>query len=583
MAAIAATARSRARAARAAQASRERVIAQHEKRYVRVTDRYFAGFYRRVAPTCARVAASVRPTKAGDLTIYSEVYAKLGTYSWDQEARILSRVTTPVILGTMADGWKMASSEVGASVSFDLNARPVQSIIGGVGTRIRQVEDTSRQRIARMIADGTEKGLSVEQIVRGVKPGTTSVRGPIPEFPGIRGLVDSWTSTGTVGFRGGGTGVGSRSYLIARTEVANAYNLAAIDAYKTSGVAFVEVFDGQDCGWSSHNSPDLAHGSVRSVEDAGRQPISHPRCQRAFGARNDVDVASPSPYADSRARGGSVPGATPGIGAVDPLDADALHYSGYEKVARPTPAVAEAAQRSWERARVAEPSISRALQAVTDGRMVTFDDAMAQVAAAPGGDLAGFAARRKSLTSLSRKIDGDMAEARVKGAPIASADDAARAIGDTVRYTVRFTEGEYVAGTRQIVDELMAAGNRPLKWKPKWADDVDRGYRGINTNWIAPNGTVFEVQFHTPRSFYVKEINHAKYEVARLPTTPVATVQKLYDEMHDLAVTAELPPGAMLTEKEVLKLWDDVVRGVIAEPPPAGAGTSRGSRRPSRA
>ena len=545
-----------ARASRASQAARARTIAQHERRYRKVADRYFAGFYRRVAPTCARVARDVKLTKA-DLSIVSEVYAKLGTFAWDQETRILTRATSPVLIGAMTDAWRYVDAEVpGAGVSFDLNARPVRSIVGGVGLRIRQVEDTSRQRIATMIADGIEKGLSVEQIVRGVPPGKTSVRGPIPEFPGIRGLVDSWTSTGTVGFRGGGTGTGSRSYLIARTEVANAYNLAACDAYASSGVDFLEVFDGQDCGWSSHDSPDTAHGSIRSVEECARQPISHPRCQRAFGARLDATVAAPSPYADSRARGGSVPGATPGIGAVDPLDAEALHLSGYEKVSRPSADVAQAAQRQWERARAAEPGISKALQVVTDGRMVTYDEAFAQAAAAPGGDLAGFAARRKSLTSLSRKMQSEIDEVAVKEARAISGAEAATRMGDTVRYTVRFQPGEYGAGARQIAQELVDAGNRPwapinpktglpeVRWKVKWADDVDPAYRGINSNWVSPNGTVFEVQFHTPASFYVKEnLNHKLYEEWRLPTTSVARQQELVAEMARNIASIEVPGG----------------------------------------
>lgn len=565
-----------AAAAARTSATRDRVVARHRNEYRKRTDRYFAGFYRRNVGAFRSVAAEVQPTKA-DASLTSEIYAKLGRISWDQETRILSSSVEPVMIATVDSAFRLVGEELGAGISFDLNARPIRQILGGVGTRIQQVTDSSRTYVARSIAEGIDKGLSVEQIVRGVPPGTVNVRGPVPEFLGIRGLVDSWTSTGMPGFAGGGTGRSSRSYLIALTETGNAYNLSAMEAYAQGGVDFVEVFDGQDCGWSNHADPDLAHGSIRSLSDAQKHPLSHPRCQRAFAAREDATEARPSPYS----RDESVPGATPGIGAVDPLDANAVAHSGKE-LARPRADVAEASQRAFERARIAEADITRALQQVTDGRSVTFEQAMAELPAAPGGDLAGLAARRKGLSSLSRKIDSEIVEAAKEG-ELLSAAQAADRIGDTVRYTVRFAEGEYVAGQEQIVRELLDAGMRLKsdKWKVKWADDVDKGYRGINSNFVSPNGTTFEVQFHTARSFVVKELNHPLYEEARLLTTSVARKQALYEEMAQAIATVKTPPGTMLTLDDVLALQARSVAGeklslrlapppiVAPQPPPA--------------
>ncbi|GAA3304742.1 hypothetical protein [Streptomyces cinereospinus] len=67
-----------------------------------------------------------------------------------------------------------------------------------------------------------------------------------------------------------------------------AYNAGTLNRCRQAGVATVEVFDGGDCGWTSHQDPDKAARTVRTVEEAAEWPISHPRCRRGFGPRPDV-------------------------------------------------------------------------------------------------------------------------------------------------------------------------------------------------------------------------------------------------------------------------------------------------------
>lgn len=66
-----------------------------------------------------------------------------------------------------------------------------------------------------------------------------------------------------------------------------AYNTGTLNKSREAGVTHVEVFDGSDCGWTSHRDPDKANRTVRTVEEAAEWPISHPRCLRAFGPRPD--------------------------------------------------------------------------------------------------------------------------------------------------------------------------------------------------------------------------------------------------------------------------------------------------------
>ncbi|WP_329126030.1 hypothetical protein [Streptomyces sp. NBC_01353] len=54
------------------------------------------------------------------------------------------------------------------------------------------------------------------------------------------------------------------------------------------GCDWMEVRDGPDCGWQSHQDPDRAHGTLRTVQDALAHPVAHANCQRQFYPRPDV-------------------------------------------------------------------------------------------------------------------------------------------------------------------------------------------------------------------------------------------------------------------------------------------------------
>jgi hypothetical protein len=77
----------------------------------------------------------------------------------------------------------------------------------------------------------------------------------------------------------------AESATLAKSAVA--YNACTLNRAREAGVQFMQVFDGPGCGWSSHQDPDKANGSIRSVDEAAEWPISHPRCRRAFGPRPD--------------------------------------------------------------------------------------------------------------------------------------------------------------------------------------------------------------------------------------------------------------------------------------------------------
>lgn len=292
------------------------------RRVVLRVDRYFADFGR-------RFEASVRPglgeladrfaTKDVSTEIEAAVRLLVRTFGWNAETRRFLSFVGPALELVGGGAVEAVGAELGIDVSFDLFAR--KPLLDDVATRVVGISDTSRTRLASLIGDGLSKGLSIEQIVRGVPPGSSNIRGEIPAFAGIRGLVDSWLSTGTGRILGPGvSATGSRSYLVALTETAMAWNTSAIATYRGAGIGFVEVFDGDDCGWTSHNDPDLAARSIRTVDEAKAHPIAHPRCQRAFGAAVNASSTRPSPLA--RAAAPEAPGRPEYLDAVEAAERD---------------------------------------------------------------------------------------------------------------------------------------------------------------------------------------------------------------------------------------------------------------------
>lgn len=100
-------------------------------------------------------------------------------------------------------------------------------------------------------------------------------------------LRDTYDITHVTYANGARVGVGTYSEMVSLTKSAVAYNSGTLNEAVANGVEYFEVMDG-DCGWTSHDSPDRANGTIRLAEDCYANPISHPRCVRAFGPRPDV-------------------------------------------------------------------------------------------------------------------------------------------------------------------------------------------------------------------------------------------------------------------------------------------------------
>lgn len=163
---------------------------------------------------------------------------------------------------------------------------------------------------------------------------------------------------------------------------------------------------------------------------------------------------------------------------------------------------------------------------------------LTHVAEKTGGKMVGLENNVKSQGSLTRKI---FDRAELKGQP---PEYIAKTINDVLRYTTVFEPEKYVAGVKATVAELFAAGHKTKK-RPKNTWGEEKGYMGINAIFVSPDGAVYELQFHTPKSFWAKEDGtHDLYEEKRDLDVESDRYLELEKLQNAKFATVERPKGA---------------------------------------
>lgn len=178
-----------------------------------------------------------------------------------------------------------------------------------------------------------------------------------------------------------------------------------------------------------------------------------------------------------------------------------------------------------------EPNITRDIQGIVE---------------ASGGTMKGLEYRIKTKESFLRKVDADYQAARLDGANISKLQ-IANNTNDVIRYTGVADHdnlyGLYIA----VMSQLETDGYKIVKVKNTWSDTLNP-YRGVNTIIQAPNGQNFELQFHSPESFDLKQHElHELYEEYRKTSTSVARKRELLKKMFALS-------AALIKPKDIDKI-----------------------------
>jgi hypothetical protein len=121
----------------------------------------------------------------------------------------------------------------------------------------------------------------------------------------------------------------------------------------------------------------------------------------------------------------------------------------------------------------------------------------------------------------------------IQDEPDKSVEEHATDIHDGVRYTFLFDRQEYTKGIENATSLLESAGYEFGVRKNTWANEE---YKGINTRWRDYiSGIRFEIQFHTPESWQVKQQTHETYEKINNVLTPITEKERLREYQRQIS------------------------------------------------
>ncbi|KKY04827.1 hypothetical protein RM66_24320 [Xanthomonas phaseoli pv. phaseoli] len=154
--------------------------------------------------------------------------------------------------------------------------------------------------------------------------------------------------------------------------------------------------------------------------------------------------------------------------------------------------IAAEAQALLRRARQMEPQVTDMLQ---------------RIAARHGGQLAGTQHQLKSYGSLQEKLTQRMALKKQ------TLQEAAAGVNDALRYSVVLEPQDFTAGLRATLAALDDQGHARVKLTNQFTD-YPPVFKAINVTLRSPEGALWEIQFHTPETFALKERFHDLYKRA---------------------------------------------------------------------
>ncbi|WP_082336014.1 XopAD/skwp family type III secretion system effector [Pseudomonas syringae] len=152
--------------------------------------------------------------------------------------------------------------------------------------------------------------------------------------------------------------------------------------------------------------------------------------------------------------------------------------------------IALEAQSLLTRAREMEPRVTHMLRRVAESH---------------AGQLAGMDHQLKSVGSLKEKLKQQMA---LKNKTL---EEAVAGVNDALRYSVVLDPQDFTAGLRGVLASLDDQGHVRVKLNNLFAKHQP-AFKAVNVTMRSPEGALWEIQFHTPDTFRLKEQFHDLYK-----------------------------------------------------------------------
>jgi len=155
-----------------------------------------------------------------------------------------------------------------------------------------------------------------------------------------------------------------------------------------------------------------------------------------------------------------------------------------------------------------------------------------------GVTLVGLENRIKSKDSFLRKVGTD-SEHSLDSQII---KDTINSTNDVIRYTYQSNALSVVDSYNNVSKHFTDMGYKTVKVKNTWLNKRS-AYKGVNCVFETPEGQRFEVQFHTPESYKLKDSKemHGLYEEHRKDATSAERRNVLTNKMFELSSQLEIP------------------------------------------
>ena len=140
--------------------------------------------------------------------------------------------------------------------------------------------------------------------------------------------------------------------------------------------------------------------------------------------------------------------------------------------------------------------------------------------------------RERIIEKIKQKMDVDKLSMR----------EAANSICDALRFTIIIDDIFYTKKVDEYLNQIESLGYQVIRFKNVWGNEY---YQGINVFFVDQDGFKFEIQFHTPNGYAIKEGKLRNvYNIIRDPESPLDLVKKSNEIRKYYQAQVRIPNGA---------------------------------------